>query len=111
MHENFQGTSNAGYHPVPPGPDAHGPSPLASVPGPKMPKVVAPTTAPTTTPMGFMPMTGTGVVQRSGVGSMQPASPTQAAPIQPAVPPAAAPPTIQTVDTSNVPGNLFLVSW
>lgn len=102
MHEFFQGTSNQGYNPVPPGPDAHGPSHLGSVPGPKMPKVVAPTTA----PMGFMPMTGSGVVQRPGMGSMQPTSP-QAAPVQPAVAPAAPPPTIQTADTSNVPGNFL----
>ncbi|XP_031267395.1 protein transport protein SEC31 homolog B [Pistacia vera] len=94
----YPGTSNPGYHPVPPGPDAHGPSHLGSVPGPK---VVAPTTA----PMGFMPMTGSGVVQRPGMGSMQPTSPTQAAPVQPAVTPAAPPPTIQTVDTSNVPAH------
>jgi protein transport protein SEC31 len=36
---------------------------------------------------------------------MQPPSPTQSAPVQPAVAPAAPPPTVQTVDTSNVPGN------
>lgn len=99
----FQGVSNPGY-PVPPVSDARGslPSQIGAVPGPKMPNVVAPTP----TPMGFMPMSGSGVVQRPGMGSMQPASP-QSAPVQPAVTPAAPPPTIQTVDASNVPGNCF----
>ncbi|KDO83288.1 hypothetical protein CISIN_1g0464512mg, partial [Citrus sinensis] len=97
----YPGVSNPGY-PVPPVSDARGslPSQIGAVPGPKMPNVVAPTPTPT----GFMPMSGSGVVQRPGMGSMQPASP-QSVPVQPAVTPAAPPPTIQTVDTSNVPAH------
>ncbi|KAH9709992.1 protein transport protein SEC31 [Citrus sinensis] len=97
----YPGVSNPGY-PVPPVSDARGslPSQIGAVPGPKMPNVVAPTPTPT----GFMPMSGSGVVQRPGMGSMQPASP-QSAPVQPAVTPAAPPPTIQTVDASNVPAH------
>lgn len=102
----FQGTSNPGY-PVPPAPEAHVPSQVGSVPGPKMPKVVAPTP----TPMGFMPMSGSGAIQRPGMGSMQPASPTQPSTVQPAVTPAAPPPTVQTADTSNVPGNCLFLTF
>ncbi|KAK4841237.1 hypothetical protein QYF36_001217 [Acer negundo] len=97
----YPGTSTAGYQPVPPGIDSHGPvTQLGSVPHPNMPKVVAPTPTP-----GFMPMAGSGVVPRPGIGSMQPASPPQPAAIQAAVTPTAPPPTIQTVDTSNVPAH------
>ncbi|KAL5760376.1 hypothetical protein ACOSQ2_019214 [Xanthoceras sorbifolium] len=97
----YPGTANPGYQPVPPGLDSHGPvTQMGSVPGPKMPKVIAPTPTP-----GFMPMTGSGVVPRPGMGSMQPASPPQPVAIQPAVTPTAPPPTIQTVDTSNVPAH------
>jgi hypothetical protein len=46
-------------------------------------------------------------VQRPGVGPMQPPSPTQAASAQPTITPAAPPPTVQTVDTSNVPGKFL----
>jgi hypothetical protein len=38
---------------------------------------------------------------------MQPPSPTQAASAQPTITPAAPPPTVQTVDTSNVPGKFL----
>uniref|UniRef100_A0A7N2LHI2 Uncharacterized protein n=1 Tax=Quercus lobata TaxID=97700 RepID=A0A7N2LHI2_QUELO len=68
-----------------------------SVPGHTMPHVVAPTPS----LKGFMPV-NSAVVQRSGMGSMQPHSPTQAASVQPTITPAAPPPTLQTVDTSNV---------
>lgn len=60
--------------------------------------------APTPASRGFMPVTGAGV-QRPGMGITQPSSPTQPAQVQPAITPAARPPTVQTVDTSNVPGN------
>jgi len=60
--------------------------------------------APTPNPMGYMPVSGSGGVQRPGVGSIQPPSPPQVQPVQP---PAAPPPTLQTADTSKVPGNFF----
>lgn len=81
-----------------PGPVAHVP-PQASVPGQKMPQAVAPTQM-----RGFMPVTNPGVVQNPGPISMQPASPIESAAAQPVVSPAAPPPTVQTADTSNVPG-------
>lgn len=98
----FQGTANATYHPAQPPAGSQGPvtSQVGPVPGHKIPQVVAPTS----TPMGFRPVTNSGFVQRPGMSSSQPPSPTQSAPVQPAVAPAAPPPTIQTVDTSNVPG-------
>ncbi|TYH42758.1 hypothetical protein ES332_D11G084100v1 [Gossypium tomentosum] len=77
------------------------PSPMGSVPGPKVSQAVAPTS----TPRGFMPVTNPPVVQRPGMGPMQPPSPTQPRPVQPAAAPAAPPPTVQTVDTSNVPAH------
>ncbi|KAJ6299438.1 hypothetical protein OIU76_020409 [Salix suchowensis] len=46
-----------------------------------------------------------GVAQRPGIGSMQPPNTTQPASLQAAVVPAAPPPTVQTVDTSNVPAH------
>ena len=100
MHA-FQGGANPTY-PVPPGTGSLAPVPsqMGSVPGPKIPQGVAPTP----TPRGFMPVTNTSVIQRPGMGPMQPPSPTQSASIQPAAAPAT-PPTVQTVDTSNVPGN------
>ncbi|KAL3516403.1 hypothetical protein ACH5RR_023305 [Cinchona calisaya] len=76
--------------------------PAASQTGPppiqKMPQVVVPTPA----SRGFMPISNSGV-QRPGMSQMQPSSPTQAAPVQTPVTPAAPPPTIQTADTKNVP--------
>jgi hypothetical protein len=66
-----------------------------------MPQVVAPTPP----QKGFMAVNSG--VQRPGMGPMQPPSPTQAASAQPAVSPAAPPPTVQTVDTSNVPGKFL----
>lgn len=64
-----------------------------------MPQVMAPTPPSTV----FIPVNNS-VAQSLG---MQPRGPTQPASLQPPVSPAAAPPTVQTVDTSNVPGNFF----
>lgn len=100
----YPGTTNPTYQPVPPGPGSLGPimSQSGQIPGPKMPQVVAPTL----TSRGFMPMPNpAGSVQRPGMGSIQPPSPKQTAPVQPSATPAAPPPTIQTVDTSNVPAH------
>lgn len=66
-----------------------------------MPQVVAPTPPST----GFMPVNTSGV-QRHGMNPVQPSSPSPPAPVQPVVTQAAPPPTVQTVDTSNVPGKL-----
>ncbi|OMO69711.1 hypothetical protein CCACVL1_19320 [Corchorus capsularis] len=94
-----------GVNPNYPTPHVPGPlGPVPSVPGPRMPQVVAPTP----TPRGFTPVTNTSV-QRSGMGTMQPGSPTQhnqSAAAQPAAAPAPPPPTVQTVDTSSVPAHL-----
>ncbi|KAJ9158851.1 hypothetical protein P3X46_024396 [Hevea brasiliensis] len=99
----YPGTANATYQPVQPPAGSQGPVPsqLGPMPGHKIPQVVAPTS----TPMGFRPVTNSGVIQRPGMSSMQPPSPTQSASVQPAVAPAAPPPTVQTVDTSNVPAH------
>lgn len=65
-----------------------------------MSQVLAPTP-----PRVFMPVTNPG---GHGMSSSQPPSPTQPAPVQPPAVPAAPPPTVQTVDTSNVPGKISL---
>lgn len=104
-----QGTANPTYQPGPPGAGSLGPTAhVGSVPGRKLPQVVAPTPP----PRGFMPG-NSGVVQRPGMGPIQPPSPTQQAPAQSTITPAAPPPTVQTVDTSNVPGNniFFYLIW
>lgn len=99
----YPGPANPAYQPVQPPAGPQGPvtSQGAPIPGHKMPQVVAPTL----TPMGFRPVTNSGVVQGPGISSMQPPSPTQSASVQPAVAPAAPLPTVQTVDTSNVPAH------
>ncbi|XP_062173847.1 protein transport protein SEC31 homolog B [Alnus glutinosa] len=95
----YPGTTNPTYQPMPTGTGSAVPltSQPGSVPGHTMPQVVAPTPP----QKGFMAVNSG--VQRPGTGPMQPPSPTQAASAQPAVSPAAPPPTVQTVDTSNVP--------
>ncbi|KAB1998781.1 hypothetical protein ES319_D12G113900v1 [Gossypium barbadense] len=98
----YPGSANPTYPaPLASGSLASVPSQMGSVPGPKMPQVVAPPPAST----GFMPVTNASVVQRPGMSPMQPSSPTQPALLQPAPAPAASPPTMQTVDTSNVPAH------
>ncbi|CAH8354910.1 unnamed protein product [Eruca vesicaria subsp. sativa] len=70
------------------------PSQVGQNPNPKMPQVVAPEAG----AIGFTPMLTPGVAPRPVIGSLQPASP----PTQQATPtPAAAPPTVETADTSN----------
>ncbi|KAE8038305.1 hypothetical protein FH972_010830 [Carpinus fangiana] len=68
----YPGTANPAYQPIQPGTGPAVPltSQPGSVPGHKMPHVVAPTPP----PKGFMPV-NSGVVQRPGVGPMQPPSP------------------------------------
>ena len=66
-----------------------------------MPLVVAPSPV----PRSFMPINNS-VIQRPAMtmSSMHPAG-TQQATAQPVTTPATPPPTVQTVDTSSVPGN------
>lgn len=99
-----QGNSNPNLQAGPQGAGSIGPisSQMGPAPGQKMPQVVAPVPG----PRGFMPINNSGV-QRPGMGPMQPQSSTQSTVLPPAVTPAAPPPTVQTVDTSNVPGNVF----
>ncbi|KAL6648128.1 hypothetical protein ACP70R_012352 [Stipagrostis hirtigluma subsp. patula] len=53
----------------------------------------------------FMPSGNQGFVQRQGVAPVKPSSPTQAQP-ESAITPPAPPPTVHTVDSSNVPAEL-----
>ncbi|CAA0808925.1 Protein transport protein SEC31 homolog B [Striga hermonthica] len=92
----YPGSVNASYQAGPLGVQSFGAN-TSQVPTPGQ-KVFAPT-QPTG---GFMPVTSSGV-QRQGMNLVQPPSPNQTASLQPAAPPAAPPPTVQTVDTSNVP--------
>lgn len=87
----FQGAANANYQA---GSQVVGPPPVQ-----KMPQVVVPTPA----TRGFVPISNSGV-QRPGMSQMQPPSPIQAAAVQTPVTPGAPPPTVQTADTSKVPG-------
>lgn len=99
----FQG-SNPGYQSAPPGIGSFAPN--ASLTGPPPAQNIPHVGAPNPGPKGFMTISNAGV-QRPGMSSMQPPSP-QAAPTQSPVTPAAPPPTVQTADTSNVPGKLTL---
>uniref|UniRef100_A0A803LC38 Sec16 Sec23-binding domain-containing protein n=1 Tax=Chenopodium quinoa TaxID=63459 RepID=A0A803LC38_CHEQI len=95
-------STNSSYQSGPTGPGSMAsiPPPMGGIPGPRMPQVVAPTS----NPRGFMPVNSPAAVpHRPGMGSAQPSSPSQSAPAQTAVEPPAPPPTVQTVDTSNVP--------
>ncbi|KAK2351558.1 Protein transport protein Sec31B [Trifolium repens] len=92
-NQPFQPT-NPPYQPTPPAP-----SQMNLGHGHNLPHVAAPTS----NPMGFMPIPSSAGVQRPGVGSSQPPSPPQPQPVQPAAAPAAPPPTVQTADTSRVP--------
>ncbi|KZV19562.1 hypothetical protein F511_13448 [Dorcoceras hygrometricum] len=93
------GPANPSYQAGPPGiaPYVGNTSQVGPVPGQSMPQQVM---APTPQSRGFIPVNNS-VVQRPGI---QPSSPTtQPASVQSPVTPAAPPPTVQTVDTSNVP--------
>ena len=98
----IQGSANSGYQQA--GNQvggAHGPvSSQVAPPAHKMPQGVTPAPG----PRGYMQVNNAGV-QRPGMGPMQPPSPTHSAPAPAPVTPAAPPPTVQTADTSNVPGD------
>ncbi|KAJ6964581.1 hypothetical protein NC652_002740 [Populus alba x Populus x berolinensis] len=95
----YPGTANPAYNPVQPPTGSQGPitAQTGAIPGHRMPQAVAPGPA----PMGFRPglLKDLGLVQCNRQVLTQPAS------LQPAVVPAAPPPTVQTVDTSNVPAH------
>lgn len=77
---------------------------LGPVPTPMVPTVQD--VGPTQQIRGFMPMpmSNTGVVQRTSPGQMQSTSPT------PSAAPPAAPPTVHTAEVSNVPGIYITLS-
>ncbi|PSS24436.1 Protein transport protein SEC31 B like [Actinidia chinensis var. chinensis] len=95
----YPGTGNPNYQAGPPGSGSLGPIPSQAgpVPGHRISQGLAPTPA----SRGFIPANSG--VQRPGMGSTQPSRPTQPAQVEPTVASAAPPPTVQTVDTSNVP--------
>eukprot|EP00268_Persea_americana_P017116 TRINITY_DN181_c0_g1_i12.p1 TRINITY_DN181_c0_g1~~TRINITY_DN181_c0_g1_i12.p1 ORF type:complete len:1148 (-),score=249.03 TRINITY_DN181_c0_g1_i12:606-4049(-) len=97
----YPGVANPPYQAGPPGPGSHGavPSQLGVHPGHKLPQVVTPTPP-------FVPSTGPGFLQKPGMAPMQPPSPVQPSQSQSVVAPPAPPPTVQAVDTSNVPAEL-----
>ncbi|VFQ59373.1 unnamed protein product [Cuscuta campestris] len=96
----YSGPAQTSYPPAPPGPSAYGfnQSPVQPF-GQLMPQVAPPSSS----SRGFTPVPGPATFQRPSMSPMQPPSPTQAPVIQPHVTPAPPPPTVQTVDTSNVP--------
>ncbi|XP_057498437.1 protein transport protein SEC31 homolog B-like isoform X1 [Actinidia eriantha] len=95
----YPGTGNSNYQAGPPvsGSLRPIPSQAGPVPGHRISQGLAPTPA----SRGFIPANSG--VQRPGMGSTQPSRPTQPAQVEPTITPAAPPPTVQTVDTSNVP--------
>ncbi|KAL5543632.1 hypothetical protein UlMin_007416 [Ulmus minor] len=96
----YPGTVNAGYQPT--GLTSAVPPPMQPniPPVHQMPRAVAPIPQ----QKGFMHVPNP-VVPGPGLGPVQPPSPPHSAPVQPAITPSAPPPTIQTVDTSNVPAH------
>ncbi|KAK6120829.1 hypothetical protein DH2020_045434 [Rehmannia glutinosa] len=92
----YPGAANPNYQAGPPGVGAYGAttSQVGPTPGPVMPQVFTPTPP----SRGFMQVSNS-EVQRPGMNPVQHPSPTQPAPVQPPVSPAAPPPTVQTVNT------------
>ncbi|KAK4488602.1 hypothetical protein RD792_004368 [Penstemon davidsonii] len=93
----YPGTANPNYQSGPPGVAAYGANPSQVVPNPgqKMPQVLGSTQS-----GAFMPVSNSGFQRPGMMNTVQPPSPTKPAPV---VTPVAPPPTVQTVDTSNVP--------
>ncbi|XP_011088124.1 protein transport protein SEC31 homolog B [Sesamum indicum] len=96
----YPGVVNPTYQAGPPGVPAYGSN--TSQVGPPPAQKTSQVLTPTPPSRGFMPVSSSGV-QRPGMNPLQPPSPTQPAPVKAPVTPAAPPPTVQTVDTSNVP--------
>ncbi|XP_020519257.1 protein transport protein SEC31 homolog B isoform X2 [Amborella trichopoda] len=102
----YPGSANPMYQVGQPGSVPMGgvPSQPAMVPRPNMPTQ---SFTPSPSPQGFTPVTtNPGFVPRPNMALVQPPSPTQAAQAQPVAAPQAPPPTVQTVDTSNVAAEL-----
>ncbi|GAB2232766.1 hypothetical protein Drorol1_Dr00011820 [Drosera rotundifolia] len=108
--------ANPSYQHGPPGPVGPATSPYThGVPGPVGPVTTRPGFAPGQNPpynqpvasaRGFMPVTNPVATNRSTPSSPTHLGATQQAPVQPPVAVPAPPPTVKTVDTSNVPANL-----
>ncbi|CAK9170533.1 unnamed protein product [Ilex paraguariensis] len=98
----YSGNANPNYQAGPPGVGSLGP--VTSHGGPPPGHNVPPVVAPTPASRGFMPITNLGM-HRPGIVPVQPSSPAKSVPAQPAVTRAPPPPTVQTVDTSNVPAH------
>ncbi|XP_047978575.1 protein transport protein SEC31 homolog B-like [Salvia hispanica] len=96
----YPGAANTGYQAGPQGMPAYGGN--TSQVGPTTRQVMSQVVAPTPPSTGFMPIGNSGA-QRPGMNPVQPSSPSPPVAMQPPVTPAAPPPTVQTVDTSNVP--------
>lgn len=100
----FQGPANPSFPASPNLPGSYGadPSQVNKTFGQNMPPVIAPSQ----NSRGFTPVNNPGVL-RPTMSPMQPPSPVQTSPVQPSFTSAAPPPTVQTVDTSKVPGMLL----
>nr|GMD65329.1 protein transport protein SEC31 homolog B [Ipomoea batatas] len=91
----YPGPANPSFSASPNMPGSYGADPSQVN---NMPPVIAPSQ----NSRGFTPVNNLGV-PRPTMSPMQPPSPVQTAPVQPSFTSAAPPPTVQTVDTSNVP--------
>ncbi|URE36710.1 transport protein [Musa troglodytarum] len=100
----YPGVANPVNQPGPPFPASHGvgASQPAAVTGHRFAQPVAPGSA----PRGFMPVPNPNFALRPGMSPVQPSSPTKTSQVQSVAVPSAPPPTVQTVDTSNVPAEL-----
>ncbi|CAL9136885.1 unnamed protein product [Musa textilis] len=100
----YPGVANPVNQPGPPFPASHGvgASQPAAVTGHRFAQPVAPGYA----PRGFMPVPNPNFALRPGMSPVQPSSPTKTSQVQSVAVPSAPPPTVQTVDTSNVPAEL-----
>lgn len=101
-----QGVANSVYQPGPPIPASHGVG--ASQPAAGTGHRFSQPAGPVSAPRGFMPVPNSNFTQMPGMSPAQPSSPTKPPQPQSVTVPSAPPPTVQTVDTSNVPGNTFL---
>ncbi|CAL9088000.1 unnamed protein product [Musa acuminata var. zebrina] len=100
----YPGVANPVNQPGPPVPASHGvgTSQPAAATGHRFAQPAAPGSA----PRGFVPVSNPNFALRPGMSPVQPSSPTKASQVQSVTVPSAPPPTVQTVDTSNVPAEL-----
>ncbi|RWW76336.1 hypothetical protein BHE74_00015575 [Ensete ventricosum] len=99
----FQGAANPLYQHGPPisAPQDVGASQPASITVQRFSQPISTSTA----PRGFTPVYNPNFAQRPSISPVHPLSPTKSSETQPVGVPPAPPSTVQTVDTSNVPGN------